>query len=161
MNIIFLDIDGPLTTRETYKILNEHGNAPFDIGAVERLNHLIKKSNAKIVISSSWRAFHSLTDLKKIFKEEGVEGEIIGTTAVTSESGFRYDRGTQIKDWLGGTSISNIRFVIIDDDIEDIKPYFPRKFVHIDGKGGITGSQANLACVILKEQEVYHAPKAS
>lgn len=159
MNIIFLDIDGPLTTMETYKLpTNNRGNAPFDYNAVQHLNHLIKESDAKIVISSSWRVFHSFDDLKKIFKEEGVKGEIMDIVPITSES---RDRGVQIREWLEGTSITNIRFVIIDDDIEDIKSYFPRKLVHTNGKHGITGMQVSLARAILEKQEVYHVSRTS
>lgn len=51
MNIIFLDIDGELT----YSNYENHKTANIDIEKVKLLKEICDKSNAKVVISSSWR----------------------------------------------------------------------------------------------------------
>lgn len=63
MKIIFLDIDGVLNTIETFinrkKEYKETGilNVEIDEFRVQYLKQIIKETDAKIVLSSSWRHF--------------------------------------------------------------------------------------------------------
>lgn len=91
MKVIFLDIDGVLNCEEAYvngfckyKEINltegkkDHYQEFYSPSKLW-LNRLIKETNAKIVISSSWRK-SGLGFMKDVWKEEGMEGEIIDTT---------------------------------------------------------------------------------
>lgn len=84
MNIIFLDIDGVLV-HENY-IVSVYPNIKRDrFGklfcpiASSLLNELIEKTNAKIVITSSWRA-DGLKDMQTMWKERNMSGEVIDVT---------------------------------------------------------------------------------
>lgn len=57
MNIVFLDVDGVLT----YSNYKNNETANIDIEKVRLLKEICDKSNAKVVISSSWRGSESHT----------------------------------------------------------------------------------------------------
>jgi hypothetical protein len=68
--IIFLDIDGVLNNS---KWLKENKNNPIDPAAVNRINVIMQKTDAKIVISSSWRikflnTTNSFESIKEFFQ---------------------------------------------------------------------------------------------
>lgn len=73
--IIFLDFDGVLNH---IGIKNEKDFLPE---AIEVLNELHKKYQAKIVISSSWRTCYTMKDLSDLLKKHGCECEVIDKTA--------------------------------------------------------------------------------
>lgn len=85
-NIIFLDIDGVLNCEKAfkdgyckYKEWNNDHHMSFYPPSKKLLNKLIEKTDAKIVISSSWRR-SGLDWLKKVWKQENMKGEIIDRT---------------------------------------------------------------------------------
>jgi len=67
--IIFLDIDGVMATE--FKEVESDNRCKFEGHAVKMLNLLISRSNAKIVISSTWRHGQTVEDLQNIFKLRG------------------------------------------------------------------------------------------
>ena len=76
MKIIFLDIDGVLNSekwyieifdKNLYPNLENYPLCEFDPLAIEQLNLLTDKTNAKIVISSTWRMGRTIDELKNIF----------------------------------------------------------------------------------------------
>jgi len=141
MKIIFLDIDGVLCTDKSVALpklpFPEDFYMPFrtgwdrlDVQCIERLNTIVKKSNAKIVISSSWRVsceneqqFKYLVDYLYF---EGIRADIIDRTPTHSilkynglwEIGERItNRKIEIQQWLDDhTDIES--FVILDDDCD-------------------------------------------
>jgi len=65
----------------------------------ELLNKLIDESDAKIVISSTWR--HSgIEFMKKVWEYEKMSGEIIGITPSIRANGISIPRGLEIKYFL-------------------------------------------------------------
>ena len=120
MKIIFLDVDGVLNVctqqRDVFGSL-------FHQQFMDNLKKVIDETNAKIVISSSWR--HSgLKVMQEMWKERNLAGEVIDVTAnhpsnykETINLGFheRLERGFEIQDWLDKHNDVD-RFVIIDDD---------------------------------------------
>lgn len=114
--IIFLDIDGTLNNNTW---IREHLNTPrdelIDPTAVARLNTLIEKTDAKIVVSSSWREdyLHIEGGFKKMCEWLGEFGirDIVGITPKLK--GKR--RGDEIEAWLREHKVSG--FVILDDDL--------------------------------------------
>ncbi len=158
MKVIFLDIDGVLVTRNSikYQYLNfpDDTNIHFSKKAVKNLNKLVRLTKAKIVISSTWRLFHSLEELQNIFKEQKIKGEIISTTSVEKAT-IEEDipRGQKITDWL--KEHNNIeQYVIIDDDVRaDCIEFHPFNCVETSYKRGFSPEdRLNEALAILNEK---------
>ncbi len=157
MKVIFLDIDGVLVTRNSIKY--QHLNFPddntiqFGKKAVKNINKLIRLTKAKIVISSTWRLFHTLEELQDIFNKQSVKGNIISTTSVeraTIEEDI--PRGQKIADWLeNNTGIK--QYVIIDDDVQaDCIQFHPYNCVETSYKRGFAPEDRfNEALAILNE----------
>ena len=141
MKIIFLDIDGVLVTRNSvkYQIYNypEEKEIIFSKKAVKNLNKLIRRTKAKIVISSTWRLFHTLEELKAIFQKQGIKGEIISTTSIDKASTEEdIPRGKKISDWLDENPEVD-QYVIIDDDVQaDCIQFHPYNCVETSYKRG-------------------------
>lgn len=84
--IIFLDIDGVLNSFYLENKLNE-----FIPESIAILNYLYLKYNAYIVISSSWREFKTLEEIKKYFENNYFIGNIIDKTDVADEEHSKID----------------------------------------------------------------------
>ena len=125
---IFLDIDGVLNNADTIRehkrrsIEGEERGREFCEYSVNALNEIIKQTDAKIVISSSWRWVHETHYLRELFKKEGIIGEIIDATPKwtyydTGNVKGQYNyRGEEIQAWLDKNPVDG--FVIIDDTTE-------------------------------------------
>ncbi len=124
MKIVFLDFDGVINSRKWFNSLHDKSKEDalilvetdeiFDPSAVELINQLIEKTEAKVVVSSSWRINHTLEELNKILKEFGARFEAIDVTLRLYE-----ERGIEIQTYLDYLSSKNENvesFVIIDDD---------------------------------------------
>lgn len=142
--IIFLDIDGVLTSR---KSLYTYGNfRTFLPSSVQALNFVLKASDAKIVISSAWRCGRSLEDLTAIFNKEGIDGsKIIGKTPR-----FHGLRGMEIHEWLYHATIPIESFVILDDET-DMGRHISR-LVKTSFELGMDMSHAKLAIKMLNQK---------
>ena len=126
MKIIFLDIDGVLNSRAFMTRMHKAGKKftlfdDLDFDAVKVLNDVVKKTGAKVVLSSTWRRHHSITWMRSILARHGFEGPLIDFTPTevdlpTPLPPFEYpQRGHEIQDWL--TRHPEVtHFVIIDDD---------------------------------------------
>lgn len=132
MKIIFLDIDGVLNTSRFICERIEQGADKktrlqwvFDPIAMKNLQEIVKKTGAKIVISSTWKLHEKYNDdtwkaLLKNLRDWDIEDAYIGVTPRTNEG----IRGREIKDWLESNNYLGIEsFVIIDDDsdMEELK----------------------------------------
>lgn len=148
MKIIFLDIDGVLNHeafyKERYEKRNdgnviEHPYSEVDPKCVANLNTLITDTNAKIVISSTWR--HSgLSYCEDVLGYHGFMGEIID---ITPSSPTRF-RGLEILDWIknneeliGEPHYNFTEYVILDDD-SDMLYWQRNNFLLIDRFVGLT-----------------------
>lgn len=156
MKIIFLDIDGVLVTLNSMRVNSGKVFPDFHPPCVTCLNEIIKQSNAKIVISSSWRHAHpKYLDLHFFLKKQGVKGEIIGMTRI-GDSAYR---GIKIMAWLvdwpefgelkdNGVIIMNKpieSYVILDDT--DVRPW--DKLVRTSMNDGLTPKDIEKALGIL------------
>jgi len=79
MKVIFLDVDGELT----YMDYNNPDTANIDIEKVKLLRQICDATDAKVVISSSWRGSDTYTPriywiLRNILAENGIN--VIGDT---------------------------------------------------------------------------------
>lgn len=132
MLVIFLDIDGVLKVARHGR--DEFGNL-FYVPYMENLRNIIEQTNAKIVISSTWRN-RGLEKLQKMWEHRGIAGEIIDVTINShyiSEEGRtdKYNklrRGREIQDWIDEHATEITNYVIIDDD-NDMLPSQRGNFV--------------------------------
>lgn len=161
MKLIFLDIDGVLNCQAAYikgecnyvtwtnHLGEKDHHQSFCSWSKELLNELIAKTDAKIVVSSTWR--HSgLEFMKSVWAQEQMAGEIIGITpsfgSVITE--YTVPRGCEIdyylKENMGFRHInwskdaqqlyidkSGIENYIILDDDSDMLYSQRNHFVHV------------------------------
>lgn len=116
-NIIFLDIDGVLNSKNYFtnykkKIKNVSDivrqMSEIDVDKFNLLVDVIREVNAKVVITSSWRMLRIYPLIKEIFISSGIP--IIGETKY-----LKGNRGKEIRDYLENNDIDN--FVILDDEV--------------------------------------------
>lgn len=138
MKVIFLDIDGIINS-EDYA-LYRYESKKFDLDefiderAVALLNYIIKKTDAKVVLSSSWRGDRENTE--KRLKAGGFKYDIFD---ITPYEPTRY-RGKEIKMWIDKYEKDHEpleSYVIIDDD-DDMLPEQKNNFVHCNFQHGLT-----------------------
>lgn len=158
MKIIFLDFDGVITTYNSkWKI---------DMNNIKIINDICDKTNAKIVVTSSWRIGHRgdvlafngyltqyiiehnyLDNVQDTFDK--FIGNIVGMTE--SIGGWR---GDEIKLYMNEhPEVEN--YVILDDD-SDMCDYQLFNFVQTDTYEGITERDAKLCVDILNGTEVIN-----
>lgn len=133
MNYIFLDVDGVLN-HETYtkKCYNRNGHKgfgmyymPFDPKCLKRLAKIVRKTNAIVVLSSTWRLDKThIAVLNARLAEYGVRIE-------NFTKNMNMIRGLEIKTWLKDNNFNwnTDNFIVIDDEIEDIITHIDEKFV--------------------------------
>lgn len=106
LKVIFLDFDGVIVTAHT----RYRSGDPW---CVHLLNDIVKKTGAKVVVSSSWRMGSTVSELQAELDSWGVKVDVIDKTPVDHE----VQRGVEIKRWLD-TRKDVESFVILDDDTD-------------------------------------------
>ena len=129
INVVFLDIDGVLNTPRFQMIQVKNCECDlyesqfnFDPICMNNLKELIDKTDAYIVVSSTWRKDTDPRYMNEIIgnlKLYGINDRIIGVTPdLSMEYNSSLIRGHEIKKWIednkGNFDID--KFVIIDDD---------------------------------------------
>jgi hypothetical protein len=147
MKILFLDIDGVLNDRtwaELCESKTEPGElppwhrVPFPKHIVDNL-HLILNAipDLKIVVSSSWRVRHNKGIFRILNNLAGIpEDFFIDITPIRKDS-----RGDEINEWLEKNKDID-KFVILDDDVFDIKKEQMQFLVMPDYTIGLTEENA-------------------
>ncbi len=138
MKIIFLDIDGVLNSAHwwdvrppagEYESEEVHAFRNIDPAAVARLNTIIGKSGAVIVLSSTWRTMYTLSYMQRLLNRKGFAGRLFACTPCHASAPNPLDdqgntlyirRGTEIQAWLDmlGPGRQPDSFVILDDDAD-------------------------------------------
>ena len=138
MKVIFLDLDGP--------ICDTCGNKNPD--AIYCLSELVRLTEAKIVITSSWRIgkdINQLTASLSLWYNFPVD-QVIGMTEVIYHNEREIPRGAEIEIYLEDhQDIDN--YVILDDESVPLLTQADH-FVQT-GRDGITGEQFREALRIL------------
>jgi len=126
MKIIFLDFDGVLNSDAFFKA-NDNRYLPetLDLAAVARVNTIVARTGAKVVVSSTWRLGYSLDQLKDILGRHHLSGEVIGVTPVIQDVDEdrvivvrKAPRGLEIQRWLDTQPEPPEAFVILDDEAD-------------------------------------------
>jgi hypothetical protein len=138
MKVIFLDFDGVLVT-----VHDRYTNAsPY---CVAMLNDITNQTDAKIVVSSSWRCGSTVAELTDTLQRWGVTGEVIGKTPLLRGK----KRGYEIQAWLDEHPVKS--FVILDDDSD--MAHLKSSLVKCHSHHGIDTKQVAKALKVLQQEE--------
>lgn len=154
--LIFLDIDGVIA-------IDDSDNGNFEWGLVDlmqkRLRQILEATNAKIVISSSWRSW-ALKDTLLHFKKEGFWfcKEIVGQTprglqimdTIIDDGNpvfWSVPRGYEIDYYLDQLP-NKVQYVILDDE-SDMLYNQRNNFLQTDINTGLTETIVDEAIKIL------------
>lgn len=139
MKVIFLDIDGVLNTSETFIRRKEKYfktgtyDLEIDLFRVGYLKQIIDETDAKIVLTSSWRSdfnkqknkiiprTEKAVELCYLFNQYGIE--IYDITTKNNE----LTRGTQINMWLNENEVDS--FVILDDESSHLQEFIGKELI--------------------------------
>ena len=163
MNIIFLDIDGVLNTLHFFQhsCKTQQGiYKEIDVNRVLLLQKIVKDNDAKIVLSSTWRALEHgagkahYQQLIELFKQYDLE--IFSKTPI-----INYNRPTEIKAWLAQyKNIEDVYWITIDDDFSDDQ-YSEHgigghllKTSFYDKNGGLQPEHIEVANILFKQQNI-------
>lgn len=158
MKVIFLDFDGVITTAKSRYALD-----PEKMVLVKRI---VDATDAKIVITSSWRRFtledtiKSITDSTNPHVGQHPFEPIEAVIGVTSRMyGFKYSdpkkhysipRGVEIEQWMNEHSEVE-QYVILDDDC-DLLYHQRNNFIHTDTYDGLSERDVEKAIEILNKR---------
>jgi len=140
--IIFLDMDGVMN-----HIGHMKGPDPIDPECIKRLNEIVEATDAKVVISSTWRKYTSFNTLAGRMTKMGFVGEILDyTPCIEREFGYNAPRGCEIQLWIkrniADGDCTYRRYIILDDD-SDMLLEQRENFILTDATGG--GLTINMA----------------
>jgi hypothetical protein len=128
MKIIFLDIDGPMVTRQCNS-MSKWGRFRFDLKSVAVLNYILLETGAEIVLSSDWRNDFTLSEMRDIFADSGViRAPFSYTPNSRTYTGDNLEGGRvdEIKAWLKMYAWKDdTKWVAIDDlKMTELDPNF-------------------------------------
>ena len=117
---LFLDVDGVLNSEESRiarsgkkmshqeSMMSAHLSDPL----VARLDTFLDKTNASVVVSSTWRLVYPLYQIMKIMCEHGFkhEANVVGATPYGGK-----ERGWEILSWMQEHCLTPDDVVIFDD----------------------------------------------
>lgn len=153
--IIFLDIDGVLNSFDNMHAAHAlwHNHGPdhrdkhgqiFDERCVRWLSVIIKETDAKIVISSTWR-HNGIIAMKNLWKDRNLPGEVFDITPDAVDA-MDDSRGREIQMWLDKNEVDT--YCIIDDDSDMLKEQM-KNFVKLNSFIGLHREAANEVVLIL------------
>jgi hypothetical protein len=175
VKVLFLDIDGVLNSEklmrendDRHKALGEHRCECYgliyqmDRTCVTRLNRIVRETDAKVVISSSWRKLMDIAEITKVLVSFGFEGEVISETPDLindpywlakhrwAQDGYGGHEGHEIWEWIA-THEGVTHFVILDDcsDMAHVEPFH----VHTDFEIGLDDPDVERALHLMAKSE--------
>jgi len=142
-NIVFLDFDGVLNSEQSVQQLGTRYR--FSKSSVAALNEILQATEARIVITSSWRNNWTLIENASFLKRDGViPNRVVGKTATLEQ-----ERGLEIDAWLRSVPYPVTSFVILDDR-DDIVTHRDR-LIRTNPQTGLTPAQARKAIELLDQ----------
>ena len=157
--IVFLCIDGVLNSEEYFnKCFSSDDVYDLDQEAINRLIKFLDDTNAKIVLSGSWRSLNAQSAILEFSTHELLKKLIPYIIGVTPRFNKRRKRWNEIAYWMNMLSISyndlvkhgcilenvklskHYRYVIVDDDSAMLRG---QNFVQTDFHLGLTDGDLN------------------
>jgi hypothetical protein len=144
MKIIFLDIDGVCNSEQWYRsdeyYLNLSKDPDLDPHIIERLNQFTNDTGVKLVISSSWK--YDNYCLERLTRA-GLNNIVDSTpNLIFSVPYDEFCKGIEIRSYLDSHPEIE-RYLILDDEIDDILSKYLSGFLLIDPRVGITEENIN------------------
>ena len=159
MNYLFLDIDGVLNTGQYSNYLVDNGLCEtdadgylFDPEAVKNLRYIIEKTDAKIIITSTWRLDG---DMQALWYNRKLAGKVVGVTpTIQKEKGIGKikiwygHKGMEVEEWLNRYATAPYKYAILDDE-DDYLETQSNHLVLTDPMTGITKEVADKVISLL------------
>lgn len=149
---IFLDFDGVLNTEQNRaeravsgKEMTDEFGPLFSPKSVSCLGEIIERTNAKIVVSSSWGRLYGLDEVRQMWISRGLPGKIYRNLADYSEA---KKRGEAIAQFM--KHCEDTPYIILDDE-DDFLPEQNENFIRINPVTGISKKDVELAVAKLNE----------
>ena len=157
MKVIFLDFDGVITIPPKWNL---------NADKIKLIKKLVEETNAKIVISSSWRHSNLEDTIKSIIGYTKkcpktkmlywLVDNLYDVTPWISAKKFKdSSRGGQIQTWLDNHSKEVENYVIIDDDGDMLDSQLFH-FIQTDYQTGFTEHEYELSYRVLMNKYVYN-----
>ena len=144
--VVFVDFDGVLNDDEWLR-RTAHEMSPTHVA---RLNDLCLKAGAAVVVSSGWRCFTALDDLRALLSRAGLTVPVPVLGAVECDCDPDCGRAKHSERWLDAHPEVR-RWVVLDDEYPWLGPKWRGRVVMTDGAVGLTGADAARALAILTE----------
>ncbi len=138
--VLFLDVDGVLNSLEWFAV-HRDASSEIDPRAVRRVERIIAKTGATVVLSSAWRL--SSDSIVKV-RRSGIP--IADCTPYYSGE----PRWVEIMSWLQDNP-ETLSYAILDDD-GDAGVTTPDRFVQTNWVSGLTDMQADRVIAILNSR---------
>eukprot|EP00029_Vermamoeba_vermiformis_P013100 TRINITY_DN8022_c0_g1_i1.p1 TRINITY_DN8022_c0_g1~~TRINITY_DN8022_c0_g1_i1.p1 ORF type:complete len:145 (+),score=6.68 TRINITY_DN8022_c0_g1_i1:79-513(+) len=141
MKVLFLDVDGVLliNPREGFRRV-----------AMLQLKRIIDETDARIVVSSTWRYFRNSLDRLKLMLQNAGIPEILSTTPSLRHKTRQDEILTWIQEWNKQVGNEKVTSWVAIDDIElDSDARLEDHFVKIDPEIGLDEISANLVITML------------
>lgn len=139
--IIFLDVDGVLSTYDSYKNQKDK----LDRKCLENFKDLLTGGDYEIVLTSAWRLYDDVSVLKGVFKQLGIPL----WKDTTPDIG---NRGKEIEKWIADNDYDG-PFVILDDD-DSVGDLYEDYWVETTMEYGLTQDDVDYAIDVLDRQAV-------
>jgi hypothetical protein len=152
MKLIFLDIDGVLNHEhfnDRSRLHRGHAICPV---AVQNLREIIKRTGAKIILSSTWRRGIHQIEIRELFSHYDLDQYILGKIGILENQ----IRGNEIKELLDGCDEDFVEsFVTLDDDDDmgDLLPFLVQTVNEQGIRVGLMADQREEAIKILLANE--------
>lgn len=165
--LLFLDVDGVLNSAKYFtsdKFKSLKGNLSeeeimltrhdllLDEAPISLLNSLVEQSQAKVVLSSTWRNKFSLDEMNKLLSDKGATFNLCGKTPrlLPKKFSMRVYRHDEIQDYLNNLNEIPESFVILDD--EGPMSYLDKFFVKTNYEFGLQEHHITKALKILRKE---------
>jgi hypothetical protein len=161
MNIIFVDIDGPLMSRKMHmfhqnrKVGQEKAMPRFDEFSVRAFNLWAKYGNAKIVFSTAWAWNWEVDELKEVMKHNGLGFEYHDD--VLTPKKMSSSRLNEVVWWIHKHLGEGDQYIIVDDDTscQDLNFHLDREckatgeWIRVDFDNGLSWDNFLDGCTAL------------
>ena len=166
MKVIFLDVDGVLNNQRTFQSMYEHHQSTgewlleVDEEMVGRLANIVSKTNAEIVLSSSWRTGFSYDTCEPLGERAQGLVDILSKygLSIYSRTGHGKDRTDEVEEWLYNHKDVD-SFVILDDDSYDLQKFIGKELVKTSFTAPSEMVKDMSDCTGLQEEHVVQAIK--
>lgn len=155
--IIFLDFDGVMDTAYYNHYLVKNGlnetdeyGCFFDSNCIKNLYNIIERTGASIVISSSWKNFFTIEQIRQMWQDRELPGDVIDVTPTVGKR-----RGDDIDAWLEKYG-KPCQYVVFDDvSSSNFNSHQLDYFIEINPYKGLDEKDAERAISILNGSYIH------